>query len=289
MIVVGLGKAGCNIAKAFGKFPQYETFGIDTTKDATITIKSRSSHEKYDASFPDLRRKLKAKDEDVLVVTSGAGKISGGILRLMEQLKTHNRLRVLYIQPDLSLMSETQKKQERVVKNVLQEYARSGLVERIYLIDNLAIERSIGEVSIVGYYDTLNHAVVNTIHMINVFENTEPILGNFIQPHEIARIATIGVVMMDDEEETKDKENWFYNLTRPRDVVYYYGIGKDDLKNDGTLFGRINRFVKSKIEEGLNVSYGVFETSYEQKYCYCIKYSSMVQSYGELLDDQDIG
>jgi hypothetical protein len=178
MIVVGLGKAGCNIAKAFGKFPQYETFGIDTTKDATITIKSRSNHEEYDTSFPDLRRKLKAKDEDVLVVTSGAGKISGGILRLMEQLKTHNRLRVLYIQPDLSLMSETQKKQERVVKNVLQEYARSGLVERIYLIDNLAIERSIGEVSIVGYYDTLNHAVVNTIHMINVFENTEPILGS---------------------------------------------------------------------------------------------------------------
>ena len=289
MIVVGLGKAGCNIAKAFSKFPQYETYGIDVHKEADITIKKRKSHEEYDEAFPDLRRKLKAKDEDVLVVTCGAGQISGGILRLMEQLSTHNRLRVLYVQPDVSLMSENQKKQEKIVKNVLQEYARSGLVERIYLIDNVAIERSIGDVSIVGYYDTLNQAVVNTLHMINVFENSEPVLGNFIQPHEIARITTIGVVVMDEEDEEKDKENWFYNLTSPRDVVYYYGIGKDDLKNDGTLFRRINRFVKSKIKEGLNVSYGVFETSYEQKYCYCIKHSSMVQSYGELLDDQDIG
>ena len=66
MIVVGLGKAGCNIAKAFSKFPQYQTFGIDTNSDADITIKAKKSHEEYDSSFPDLRRKLKFKDEDVL-------------------------------------------------------------------------------------------------------------------------------------------------------------------------------------------------------------------------------
>ena len=287
MIVVGLGKAGCNIAKAFSKFPQYETYGIDTTKEADITIKKKNSHEEYDESFPDLRRKLKVKNDEVIVVTCGAGQISGGVLRLMGQLQS-NSLRVIYVQPDLSIMSETQKRRERIVRNVLQEYARSGVIERIYLVDNVAIERSIGEVSIIGYYDTLNQAIVNTIHMINVFENTEPVLGNFITPNEIARIATIGVVTL-EEDEDNDKETWFSSLTHPRDVVYYYGIGKDDLKNDGTLFGRINRFVKSKIEEGLNVSYGVFETSYEQKYCYCIKYSSMVQSYGELLDDQDIG
>lgn len=286
MIVVGLGKAGCNIASAFAKFPQYTTYGIDTAKDADITIKAKKSHEEYDASFPNLKRKLKFKGEDTLVVTCGSGNISGGILRLLEQLQDNN-LRVVYIQPDLALMSETQKMQERIVRNVLQEYARSGLLERIYLIDNLQLEKSIGDVSIVGYYDTLNQAIVNTIHMINVFENSEPVIGSFTHPSEISRIATVGVVVLGDDEE-EEKENWFYDLTAARDVVYYYGIGKDDLKNDGTLFRRINHFVKSKIEEGTSISYGVFETSYEQKYCYCIKYSSMVQSYGELLDDQDI-
>ncbi len=283
MKVVGLGAAGCNIAKAFSKFPQYETYGIDTSRDADITIKKKNSHEEYDASFPDLKRKLKFKNEEVLLVVCGAGRISGGSLRLLQQLKTNN-VRVVYIQPDLSLMSETQKMQERIVRNVLQEYARSGAIERIYLIDNLALEKSIGDVAIVGYYDTLNQAVVNTIHMINVFENTGPVIGNFIVPHDIARITTVGIVTIDDDAD--EKENWFYELTTPRDVVYYYGIGKDDLSNDGTLFRRINAFVKSKITEGLSVSYGVFETNYEQKYCYCIKYSSVVQSF---LDEQDIG
>ena len=143
--------------------------------------------------------------------------------------------------------------------------------------------------SIIGYYDTLNQAIVNTIHMINVFKHTEPVIGNFIHPADISRICTLGIVDMEDDDERKHKEKWFYPLTSVRDVVYYYGIGEEDLRNDGTLFRKINNFVKSRVGDNLNVSYGVFKTTYEQKYCYCIKYSSMVQSYKELLDDQDIG
>ena len=285
MRVVGLGRAGCNIAAAFSKFPQYETYGIDTNDDADITIRPKTSHEEYDAKFPNLKRKLKFTGEDVLVVVAGSGSISGGVLRLLEQLK-NNSLRVLYIQGDTSIMSEVQKKQEKIVCNVLQEYARSGLIEDIILINNTMLERSIGDMSIIGYYDTLNQAIVNTVHMMNVFRHTEPVIGNFIRPAEISRICTIGIVDIESEEE--EEEKWFYPLTSTRDVVYYYGINEDDLKNDGTLLRKINNFVKSRIEENLNVSYGVFKTTYDQKYCYCIKYSSMVQSYKQLLDGQDI-
>jgi hypothetical protein len=288
MRVVGLGKAGCNIAKAFSKFPQYETHGIDTHDSATITIRSKKSHEDYDESFPNLKRKLKFTNEDVMVVVAGAGTISGGTLRLLEQLKS-NRLTVLYIESDLSIMSENQKKQEKIVGNVLQEYARSGILENLILVSNPALQKSIGDMSIIGYYDTLNQAIVNTIHMINVFKHTEPVIGNFIHPADISRICTLGIVDMEDDDERKHKEKWFYPLTSVRDVVYYYGIGEEDLRNDGTLFRKINNFVKSRVGDNLNVSYGVFKTTYEQKYCYCIKYSSMVQSYKELLDDQDIG
>jgi len=285
MRVVGLGRAGCNIAAAFSKFPQYETYGIDTNDDADITIRPKTSHEEYDAKFPNLKRKLKFTGEDVLVVVAGSGSISGGVLRLLEQLK-NNSLRVLYIQGDTSIMSEVQKKQEKIVCNVLQEYARSGLIEDIILINNTMLERSIGDMSIIGYYDTLNQAIVNTVHMMNVFRHTEPVIGNFIRPAEISRICTIGIVDIESEEE--EEEKWFYPLTSTRDVVYYYGINEDDLKNDGTLLRKINNFVKSRIEENLNVSYGVFKTTYDQKYCYCIKHSSMVQSYKQLLDGQDI-
>ena len=287
MNIVGLGKAGCNIAKTFSKYPQYTTYGIDTQEDATITIRRKKNHEDYDENFPNLRRKLKFVGEDVTVIIAGAGEISGGSLRLLEQI-SQNNLTVIYIEGDTSLMSETQKKQEKIVSNVLQEYARSGMIESVVMISNSALEKSIGDMPIIGYYDTLNQAVVNTIHMINVFRNSEPVIGNFIKPAEISRIATVGVVDISDDDEAEHKEKWFYPLTGTRDVVYYYGISEKDLKNDGTLFRKINNFVKSRIEDNINVSYGVFKTSYEQKYCYCIKYTSMVQSYAELLDDQDI-
>jgi len=282
MVVIGLGTAGCKIAKAFSKFPQYKSYGIDTTKESDVTIKERQSHEEYDKHFPSLKRKFKFTNTEVLVVVCGSGQISGGVLRLLQQLKGNN-VSVLYIQPDLALVSETQKTQERIVRNVLQEYSRSGLIEMVYLMDNLHVEKGIGDVSILGYYDVLNQAIVNTFHMLNVFRNTEPVMGNFIKPSPLSRIATIGILEVDE-----GKEKWFYDLTEPRDVVYYYGINEEQLTEDGTLFGKITAYVKGKLLPGVDVSYGVFKTTYDQKYCYCIKYSSMVQSYKELLDDQEI-
>jgi len=279
MIIIGLGKAGCNIAKAFSKFPQYETYRIDTSEDADITIEKRDSHEDYDKSFPNLEEDLKFTGADVSVIVAGNGHISGGILRLLETIK-NNKVTVLYIQPDLALASEIQKKQERIVRNVLQEYARSGAIQSIYLIDNQLVEKGIGDVPIMGYYDVLNQAIVNTVHMINVFKNSEPVIGNFIHPSELSRIATLGILNLE-----KNEEKWFYGLTNPRDVVYYYGINEEELRKDGTLFKSITDYVKSQVSNGVNVSYGVFKTNYEQKYCYCIKYSSMVQSF---LDDQEI-
>ena len=279
MIIIGLGKAGCNIAKAFSKFPQYETYRIDTSEDADITIEKRDSHEDYDKSFPNLEEDLKFTGTDVSVIVAGNGQISGGILRLLETIK-NNKVTVLYIQPDLALASEIQKKQERIVRNVLQEYARSGAIQSIYLIDNQLVEKGIGDVPIMGYYDVLNQAIVNTVHMINVFKNSEPVIGNFIHPSELSRIATLGILNLE-----KNEEKWFYGLTNPRDVVYYYGINEEELRKDGTLFKSITDYVKSQVSNGVNVSYGVFKTNYEQKYCYCIKYSSMVQSF---LDDQEI-
>ena len=226
MMVIGLGRAGCSITRAFAKFPQYKTVGIDITKEADVTIKARTSHEEYDAHFPNIRRKLKVPPQGAYVITCGAGNISGGILRLLQQLGD-NPVHVIYVQPDLELMSETQKKQEKIVRNVLQEYARSGAITEIILVDNARLEKSIGDMSIIGYYDTLNQAIVNTVHMVNVFRNSEPVIGNFIETAEISRIATMGIVSMDS---TTEEESWFYDLRNVRDVVYYYGINEEELE-----------------------------------------------------------
>jgi len=278
--IIGLGNAGARLAGCFSKFPQYNCVSIDSEKTSDITIKKRKTHEEYDAKFPNVKRRLKLTDEPVLVVLCGAGAISGGILRLLEQLQDLP-LSVLYIHPDTDLLSEVQKMQERVVRNVLQQYARSGKLDMVYIVNNLEIEKGIGDVPILGYFDVLNQGIVNTLHMINVFRHSEPVIGNFVEPNEISRICTVGILDLE-----KDEEKWFFDLHSPRDVVYYYGINEEELKTDGTLFKKITEFVKSKLEDKINISYGVYKTGYEQRYCYCIKYSSVVQSY---LDGQDIG
>jgi len=283
MNIIGLGKAGCNIARAFSKFPQYNCVGIDVDPTSDIVIKKKSSHEEYDAKFPNLTRRFPIEEgEGILLIVCGAGTISGGVLRLLEQLKSRKEdISVLYIKPDGDLLSELHRTQEKVVRNILQEYARSGQLDMIYLVENSEIAKGIGEVPIIGYFDVLNQGLVNLLHMINVFRNSEPVMGNFGAPTEIARICTIGVVDLEN-----NKENWFLDLQNARDVVYYYGINEEELRTDGTLFKKITDFVKSKSDDSVNVSYGVYKTTYDQQYCYCIKYSSVVQLQ---LDGQDIG
>ena len=285
MNILGLGKAGCAIADCFSKFPQYEIYKFDNglVGKNCFDIPKQKSHEAYEKKLPNFKKDLRKISGDVILVLCGAGSITGCSLGLLEQL-TDVSITVLYVEPDIALLSETEALQERIVKNVFQEYARSGVFERIYLVSNSEIEKSIGEIPIISYYDTINQAIVNTLHMVNVFKNSEPILGTFAEPHEIARVSTLGILDIE-----KNEEKWFYDLQIPRDVVYYYGINEDDLKSDGSLFKRIREYVRGKVEEKINVSYGVYQTNYEQKYCYCVKYSSVVQSYINELDDQDIG
>jgi len=285
MNVCGLGRAGCNLADCFSKFPQYNTYKFDVGIEGSncFALPRCFSHEEYEKKCPDFSAELSHLSGELIFVLCGAGKVSGCVLSLLEQL-TDVSVTILYVEPDCSLLSETEATQETIVKSILQEYARSGIFERIYLISNSSIEKSIGDIPIMGYYDALNQAIVNTFHMVNVFKNSDPVLGTFTEPHEIARISTLGVVDIE-----KDEEKWFFDLQLPRDVVYYYGIGESDLKTDGSLFKKITNYTKGKIKENINVSYGVYETAYEQKYCYCVKHSSVVQSYITELDDQDIG
>ena len=285
MNVVGLGSVGCAVADCFSKFPQYSIYKIDTGLKGTncFHVPRRKTHEEYEEKCPSFKAKFKKIEGPTVFILSGAGMIAGACLRLLEQL-SHNPVTVLYIQPDIALLGETQTIQERIVYNVLQEYARSGMLERIYLMSNSKIQEGIGDLPIRGYYDTINQAIVNTFHMLNVFGHSAPVLGTFTEPAPISRISTMGVLDVE-----KNEEKWFFDLQIPRDVVYYYGISKEELETDGKLFKNITDFVKSNIDDNINVSYGVYETGYEQKYCYCVKHSSVVQSYIELLGDQGIG
>ena len=275
MNIVGLGQAGCNIADRFGEQEEYRTYKIDSSEYTNqinyYQLKQRDDFQDYEKHSCDLREYFKSIDDEVYFAVAGSGDTSGASLWILEQLKRY-KPNILYVQPDLELLSGQAAMKERILRGVLQEYARSGLFETAYLVDNMIVENFLGDIPVAGYYDGLNDIIVSTFHMINVFENTEPLIGTIQKPQESSRIATIGVASFESGE-----ENLFYPFDLVREKAYYYAINKEKLESDGSLIKKIKTQIKSKMQDNVRVSYGIFPTNYEDDYIFCKAYTSKVQ------------
>jgi len=268
--VIGLGSAGCNIADCFGQYPQYKVYKIDNGiygKNCHFLPKY-DTPEEYEAHIGDLSSFFSGVIGDILFVVGGSGNVSGAALRILEQLK-HCNINVLYVEPNIDILSGKRKLQERMSYYVLQEFARSGLFDRLYLISNLQLENVLGDVPIIGYNDRLNNLVVSTFHMINVYNNNQSVVENHSNFRENTRISTIGISTLENEKKL------FFSLDSIREMRYYYAINRKKLETDGTLMRKITENVKN--EKDIDVSYGVYATDYPDDYVYCVANASMIQ------------
>ena len=268
--VIGLGSAGCNIADCFAQYPQYAVYKIDNDiyGKGCYSLPKFDSPEQYEAHIGDLSSFLSGASGEVLFIVGGSGNVSGAALRVLEQLRSC-KINLLYIEPDYSILSGTRKLQERTTYYVFQEYARSGLFERIYLVSNPQLENVLGDIPIIGYNDRLNQLIVSSFHMINVYNNNKPVIENSAEPREHTRISTIGISNLENER------NMFFPLDNIKEIKYYYAINRERLETDGTLMRKITENVK--IEEDVDVSYGVYATDYEEDYVYYIANTSIIQ------------
>ena len=290
MNIIGLGKAGCAIAENFSQYPQYNIFKIDVgvendfdfigqyedaeVKKKAYSVKKQKGPEEYEAKTPSFKAFFGNVEGDTLFIVGGSGDISAMSLHIMEQIKDKCDIDILYIAPDKTLLSEKRKMHEKVTYNVLQQYARSAAIRRIYLVSNPQVESIIGEVPIMGYFDKLNDFIVSTFHMINVFRNADPVMGALRDPAQTRRISTVGIYDME-----KDEEKLFFLLDTPRESCYIYSVGERRLREDGALHKQIVTQMKGKTnDETPDVSFGVFSTNYENDYCYVLAYSPNIQS-----------
>ena len=269
--ILGLGKAGCNIARAFEKYSQYTIIKIDSEpsmEKGYLQMHPRKTPELYEENCPDLRSHLSSLSGDLLFIVSGASIISGAVLNILSQVKDFCDISVLYIAPDVELLGDLKKKQERVVFHVLQEYARSGLLKQMYIVENGKLEEIIGGAPVIGYYDKLNELIVSTIHMINIFDHSDPVNSTLSDSKDVCRISTFGIADLE-----KSEEKMFFNLDRISEKRYYYAIPEEKLKTDNTLLNK----VREKVVNEPGGSYGIYSTSYNQEYVYCIARSSVIQ------------
>jgi len=276
--VIGLGSAGCGIADKLVQYPQYSIYKIDVglkglKKDGMYAMPEQKSVEDYEKNCPSMKNFFKNINGEVLFVVCGAGKISGATLRMLETIK-NCRTSILYVLPDVELLSEVAQLRNKIAYNILQEYARSGLLERLYIVHNPAVESLIGSVPIVGYYEKLNEVIAYAMHMINVLKNTTSVMNTFSQPVDFARISTFGTF-----DETEKKENLLFPLDNIRERVYYYGVPNETLESDGNLLKSITEQVKKSSDKGkIKSSFGIFPTEYDQKYCFTEVHTSFIQN-----------
>mgnify|MGYP003148940120 FL=1 len=273
--VIGLGNAGCNIAEKFSGYSQYDVYRIDTKKRPGKRFKlipECKTHEEYEQKCPSFKYFFRNIKNSCLVVIGGSGTISGASLRLLEQLKKHETS-VLYIRPDATLLSQRARMRENVVFGVLQQYARSALLKKLYIVENNRLEEAVGSTSVMNHYEKLNQLVVSTIHMINFCKNSNPELETFDEPIETARISTFGVCDLESGQ-----ESLFFDLQMPREKVYYYMINKQKLEEDGELLKKITGNVRSRSEGNtINTSFGIYSTDYEEDYVYVTASATLVQ------------
>lgn len=276
MNIIGLGKAGCNIAQCFQKYPQYNVFQIDVDKvgKSCYNIKYEKGPEEYEQNAPDFSDFLSQIRGETLFIVGGSGHISALALRIIEQLRAKSETDILYIRPDPLLLGSLEKKHEKVTYNVLQHYARSAAIRRLYLVSNLALEKIVGDISVMDYYNKINDLLVSTVHMINVFRNEAPVMGSLRSPSETGRICTFGIFDMKE-----NAENLFFSLDNIRDMGYIYGVGEKRLREEGSLHKEIVSQMREKaLDETVNVSFGVFPTQYENDYGYLLAYSPHIQN-----------
>ena len=282
MNVVGLGNAGCKIAKNFEKYPQYSVYFVDeglkkSTKSFGIT--KRDSHEEYDSKQIRMTRFVNnMKDSrDCLFIMAGSGDVTGASLQVLKFLARRFKVSVLYIKPDHELLGKSAYLKDRICYNVLQEYARSGALESICLVSNNYVEEILEEtLTADNYFDKMNELICYAYHMLNVFKRTEPVLDNLVKNETHAKISTIGLIDFDSGE-----EKMLFPLDEPSNKCYYYAISGEEIQKDYKILKKINKQVKSGLSEELEPSYQIHSTNYETNFAFAEFWSSKVQSYPE--------
>ena len=274
MNIIGLGQAGCAAASKFLNYPEYNVYCIDIQDSGHggffVKIDEQQTHEEYENKYVPIN--LDIDEAPVTFILSGAGKISGISLRLLEHFKA-NDVNVLYIKPDSSLLTQKAKIRERLTFQIFQQYARSGIFKKMYIVDNVRVEELVEGTLVKNYWDSINEIITNTYHMINVFNNTEPLLkSSSASTLDTARIATFGYV----DFETK-KEKLLYDLKYSRSKAYYFGINRTTIETDKNLLHDIRAFVKEKAGDNINISFSIYSTDYERNYVYNVQEASFIQ------------
>ena len=264
-VLIGLGKAGCDIVNKFSE--GYKKITIDAGSE----LPEFSSPEDYDQKLTDYAHLLDFEEPECYFFVCGAGKVSAASLRLLELIQS-KRINLVYIYPEEVMLSPTQKKLNRVAFNVFQQYARSGLLNSMYIMSNEEICSFLPYYSIEDMYDHINEAIVNVFESVIFYLNEKPVLGSHHEPKEISRIRTVEYGDFKDK-----KKNIYFPLDNVTETCYINIVSKEDMKNNRELLDLLKGVIKENTEKNVLSSFVVFRSDYEHSFYYAIRFTHYLQ------------
>jgi hypothetical protein len=274
--ILALGNAACNIVDSLQTYNAYSIYKIQNegkkSKKTYILPELCTAEEYENLAIVSKISFLKNIKNSVTFFVCGASKSSAFSLKLLEFLhKRKVKIKVVYFQADMEFAGEEQIKQERVVRNVLQEYARSGLFEDIILVSNKTLENFVDTINIFEYYEQINEIFCNSFHMIQVFKNTKPVMSTFSKLRESCRVKTIGVSTLSCED------RMFFPFNQEVEVLYYLGINEEKLRTQGNFFRELTENIKGRMTDETKAYFGIYPTQYEDDYIYVEYFSPKIQ------------
>ena len=283
--IVGIGTGASAIARKFSDITQYDVYELSNTVKKNSKRKQKlkkfETPEEYEKSVPDLKTFFKELKDTVQVFIVGTTYSSNYSLGILEQM-SHKKLEVFYVKPDIELVNGERSLIENTTFGVLQEYARSGLFDSFTVFSNLEIERTLGDVPIKSYYDTINTAIFSAVHYLNYFTHSEPEIGQVAKPSEINRIRSMAVLNPKNLQ-----ENWLFQLDTERELCYYICVNEERLATEGSLHRKLVSILKEKPTNAFRkISYAIYETPHDD-FGYVVAHTNTIQKQQKTLDIVD--
>jgi len=272
--VIGLGGAGCKIAEKFSDREGYKVYKIDVGIKGTrcFSFPKIASMEEAEESVPRLKTFFRGITKNVVFIMAGSGKISGAALAILEQIKDKN-IEVLYVQPDTDTLNGISRTGENIVRQVLQNMARSGIFRKLYLFNNQKIHEILEEVPLLKLNDSINEVIARSYDLCNFYEKEDSVFEQNGEVDDISRISTLGFISFNDNE-----SKMCFDLHNIRNTEIFYVVNEKILDEDSNLLYKIKQQVKSMSGEDMkSLSYSVHPSEYEGVQVYCRLHTHFIQ------------
>ena len=271
--LIAIGEKATLFAESLKNYPEYTSYCFQHgQKEDCFNVPVFANSERYEEPLEGLQEFLKGCCQEVTDIVSGDEALNLITLQVIEQIKNKN-IEIIFFKADDKLLGSMMTQVQSLTYNVLQEYTRSGLFNKMFVFDLVEIDRFVGQTSLQCFEQTRMEFVAGHYHTLNWLRISDPVAGIDAEHQPVNCLASIGVTDLELSE-----IKMLNKLDFVRERVYYYGIPEKKVKEDDGLRNKILEGYKNKVDENISSSFKIYSIPFKQELVYVVEYTSAVQN-----------